>query len=43
MLAHGRLAEYDYNMIIDILDLSLTKLNLPSLYENYNEKFRNAR
>ena len=43
MLAHGRLAEYDYNMIIDILDLSLTKLNLPSLYENYNEKFRNTR
>ena len=38
ILAHGRLSDYDYNIIVDILDSSLSKLNLSSLYENYNKK-----
>lgn len=38
ILAHGRLSNYDYNIIVDILDSSLSKLNLSYLYENYNKK-----
>ena len=38
ILAHGRLSDYDYNIIVDILDSSLSKLNLSYLYENYNKK-----
>jgi hypothetical protein len=38
ILAHGILSDYDYNIIVDILDSSLSKLNLSSLYENYNKK-----
>ena len=37
-LAHGRLT--NYKTVIEIIDSSLQKLGLPSLYENYNRKMK---